>query len=183
MTITYNKERNGAKAYASTYQPNKLADKTQIHLTHLMHAKFLSYRKFTKSNLSAERTGQVLSYSNITCGYACRGCYHSDTAIATERQRSDLFAIWARSYSYTPSGSLTELIVLARCTDWISLFVPTCIGILVCWFRAILRRRIISQSTRIVAYEWMQESAMYLTTSLRMVRRSFQGLGRHKVKS
>lgn len=132
-----------------------------------------SLTEFAKSNLSdhaesgiwANRAG--LSYSNIADTHAKdnRGCYHSDAATATERQRSDLFVICARSFSHVPSGSSTELIVLTRCTNWSTLFVSTCVGISVCWFRAILQRRIISQSTRIVAYEWnrMQEGTMYLT--------------------
>jgi len=117
---------------------------------------------------------QSKSFRTLHLLHACKECYryyHSDAATAMERQQSDLFAICTRSFSYASSGSSTELIVLARCTDWSSLFMRTfliyaCVGIPMCWFRAILQQRIISQSTHIVAYEWnwMQKGVMYLTS-------------------
>lgn len=140
----------------------------------LKHAELFSYRIHQKqpkqprrkwNSSEQSRSFRTLTLPADTRAKGNRGCYYSDSATATERQRSDLFAICARFFSHVSSGSSTELIVLSRCTDWSTLFVRTCVGISMCWFRAILQRRIISQSTRIVAYERnrMQEGAIYLT--------------------
>jgi len=66
-----------------------------------MHAKFLSYRKFTKSNLSAERTGQVLSTLTSLADTRANGV--ADVIIQTQpSQRNDNGAISSR-FAHAPA--------------------------------------------------------------------------------